>query len=340
MATIISLFNHKGGVSKTTTTFNLGCMLSNLGKRVLLVDADSQCNLTGLVLGEMEFEDFYQVQPENNIKMALDCAFQGKPKPIETIDGVTINDNLFLIPGHIDITEFDISLGMAHNFSNSMPVLLNLPGSFFHFINIMAGKFQADIVLIDMNPSLSAMNQNLLMISNFFMIPTTPDFFSQMAIGTLSYTVPKWKKWAITAKEFYKESDYPFPQVDPKFLGIIMQNFTIRNGRPVKAFQEKIDAIIDKVETKLIDSFQKHDLLLKDENREIQKQSHYCLQEIPDFQSLIAKMQDFNGRSWPVFAIPDEYLGAGTVQDNYLAKKEELYNVFYNLADYILRICQ
>ena len=48
---IISMFNHKGGVSKTTTTFNLAWMLAKKGKRVLMVDGDPQCNLTGIVLG-------------------------------------------------------------------------------------------------------------------------------------------------------------------------------------------------------------------------------------------------------------------------------------------------
>ena len=47
---IISLFNHKGGVSKTTTTFNLGWKLADLGYKTLIVDADPQCNLTSLVL--------------------------------------------------------------------------------------------------------------------------------------------------------------------------------------------------------------------------------------------------------------------------------------------------
>jgi chromosome partitioning protein len=62
MSPIISLFNHKGGVSKTTTAFNLGWALAGRGKQVLIVDADPQCNLTGTVLGFdgiSDFADFY-----------------------------------------------------------------------------------------------------------------------------------------------------------------------------------------------------------------------------------------------------------------------------------------
>ena len=54
----IAIFNHKGGVSKTTTSFNLGWSISKLGKRVLLVDADSQCNLTMYSLGKEKFEEY------------------------------------------------------------------------------------------------------------------------------------------------------------------------------------------------------------------------------------------------------------------------------------------
>jgi cellulose biosynthesis protein BcsQ len=71
---VISLFNHKGGASKTTTTFNLGWMLASKGKKVILVDADPQCNLTGMVLdyrGPSDLEKFYQAESERNIMAGL-----------------------------------------------------------------------------------------------------------------------------------------------------------------------------------------------------------------------------------------------------------------------------
>jgi cellulose biosynthesis protein BcsQ len=73
MAPIISLFNHKGGVSKTTTAFNLGWALADRGHRVLIVDGDPQCNLTGTVLGFDGINDFalfYEKNPNSNIRPA------------------------------------------------------------------------------------------------------------------------------------------------------------------------------------------------------------------------------------------------------------------------------
>jgi cellulose biosynthesis protein BcsQ len=66
MAKIISLFNHKGGVSKTTTTFNLGWMLARKKQRVLIVDCDPQCNLTGMVLGFEHMENASSIEGMRN----------------------------------------------------------------------------------------------------------------------------------------------------------------------------------------------------------------------------------------------------------------------------------
>ena len=276
MAKIISFFNHKGGVSKTTTAYHVAWMLSDKGYKVLMLDTDSQCNLTGLAIGEDSFERFYEVNPNNNIKSALDPAFLGQPTPIQAIDGVRVKENLWLVPGHIDITEFDISLGMAHNFSTSMAILMNLPGAIYAFIQKMVDKYEIDYVLIDMNPSLSETNKNLLTISDYFIVPTAPDFFSQMALSTLASMVPKWKKWSLNARVFFRDSIYPFPEKDPKFLGIVMQNFTIRKGNPTQAFQGKIDSVVTKVQNTVIPAFELQDLVLCGEKRAIQEKNGKC----------------------------------------------------------------
>src|SRR2546430_3399875 len=86
MAKRIALFNHKGGVSKTTTTFNLGWMLAQKGKRVIMVDGDPQCNLSGMVLGyrgPTDFEQFYQKNPNDNLRGGLAPAFESRPEPIK-----------------------------------------------------------------------------------------------------------------------------------------------------------------------------------------------------------------------------------------------------------------
>jgi len=84
MSKRIVLFNHKGGVSKTTSVYNLGWMLSK-NNRVLVVDADPQCNLSSLMLGD-NFEKYYlsDVTKEQNIKDGVKVAFENGVK--STVD--------------------------------------------------------------------------------------------------------------------------------------------------------------------------------------------------------------------------------------------------------------
>ena len=102
----IAFFNHKGGVSKTTTVFNLGWMLASKGKKVILVDTDPQCNLTGMALGEETEEDEARIETiyntKSNIKTGLAPAFESQPKAIEAVDCIPLRqDGLFLLPGHV-----------------------------------------------------------------------------------------------------------------------------------------------------------------------------------------------------------------------------------------------
>ena len=267
----IALFNHKGGVGKTTTTFNLGWMLASKGKRVVLVDSDPQCNLSGLALGYSgpnDFEEFYQKQVNRNLRAGLAPAFESRPKLIEAVDCVPVNgqDGLFLLPGHIKLSEYEVPLGIAQGLSGPIQTLQNLPGSISFLLDRTAEEFEADYVLIDMNPSLSSINQNLLMTSHFFLVPTNPDYFSVMAIDSLAEVLPKWHSWAEKAHTLpiLKEATYPFPDVTPKFLGTIVQNYRPRGGGPASAFQQWIDKIKEAVTSGLVPALEKIEMTLPD----------------------------------------------------------------------------
>ncbi len=145
MAKRICLFNHKGGVSKTTTAFNLGWMIASKKKRVILVDCDPQCNLTGMVLGFKgagDLEKLYKLPANNNIKDGLAPAFESRPVPITACDCVQVTGqpNMFLLPGHIGLAEYEVTLGIAQELSGSLPTLQNLPGALSVLLNKTADK--------------------------------------------------------------------------------------------------------------------------------------------------------------------------------------------------------
>ena len=352
----IALFNHKGGVSKTTTAFNLGWMLASKGHRVILVDTDPQCSLSGLVLGyrgQDEFEAFYKSQPGRNIRDGLAPAFESRPKEIEAIECVPVkdNDNLLLLPGHIRLAEYEVSLGMAQELSGTIQTLQNLPGSISYLLAKTAEHHRAEYLLIDMNPSLSSINQNLLMTSDYFLVPSSPDYFSVMAIDSLATVFPRWRAWSRQASsmEIFKEASYPFPTTIPKFLGTIIQKYRVRDrstaeqeadeaptsGTPATGFQKWFDEVNDKVKKVFVPVLRSQDMMLSDKTyKSVGIDKDYCLGAISDFNSLIAKSQEFQV---PVFKLTDEqiHLG-GKVLDRTNESKEMFNRIFSKLADMIV----
>jgi cellulose biosynthesis protein BcsQ len=342
MSKIISLFNHKGGVSKTTTTFNLGWMLASKGKKVILVDTDPQCNLTGLVLGyqgQSEFENFYTQAINRNIRDALLPAFESEPKLIEPVDCFPVKgmENLYLLPGHIRLAEYEVTLGIALDLSNSIQTLKNLPGSIYYLLSKTAEKYDADYILVDMSPSLNAINQNVLMISDFFMVPCSPDYFSVMAVDSLASIIPKWAALANKASTLpiLQQATYPYPALRLKFLGTIIQKYRPRGGSPSQGFQNWIDQINKTVEAVLIPALEKSGLIFQDDFYQ-ELDDYKCLGVISDFNSLIAKSQE---HQTPVFALTQEQLNQyGKVYDQTVATQENFRNIFDQIATRIMHI--
>ncbi|MCY9267641.1 ParA family protein [Bacillus licheniformis] len=334
---IISIFNHKGGVSKTTT-YNIGWKLADKGYKVLLVDGDPQCNLTGLLLKD-EFEDYYTGENRlHNIKDAVRPAFEGAPQPIEAINcySPSENQNLFLIPGHMDLSEYDPSLSLSLNSNNAITTLQNLPGAFYELIKLCVEKYSIDYVLIDMNPGLSAINQTFFISSDAFIIPTNPDPFSIMALKTMSKILPRWRQWAENSVPFFGNATYPLPQRSPKFAGEIIQRFNLRNKKPAAAYNDKITEIQDFIENDFVSTLKSYNMVYDIASAKAANFiDSYCLAQIPDFGALNQRSHE---HGVPIFTLNDKQMGTtGPVKTQMLEKQRELNIIFENLVNAIIK---
>jgi chromosome partitioning protein len=338
MAIKIILFNHKGGVSKTTTSYNLGWMLASLGKKVLLVDADPQCNLSSLLLAD-KFESYYYDDKTklHNIKDGVEATFKNKPKTIEAVDCFSPeeNPNLFLLAGHMDLSEYDASLSFAQNSNNAIAALENLPGSFNELIEKTCARYDIDFVIIDLNPGLSAINQNLFISSDAFIIPTNPDPFSVMAISTLSKVLPRWIDWADRMRPVFENATYPLPDTRPKFIGEIIQRFNIRKGQAAKPYRDNINEIKEFVKKTFVPSIKSKDMLFPiTVYDELEIPDDFCILELKDFQGLLPKAYE---AKVPVFALTDKQLNeSGAVLDGMKANRNKFKQDFAELATKII----
>lgn len=331
---IMSLFNHKGGVSKTTTAFNLGWMLAEKGHKTLIVDADPQCNLTALVLdyNDVEdIEDFYSENPGCDISTGLEPVMSGRLtrlKPGQPIQ--TANEHLYIYCGNLALSEIETQVSVALTTSAAIPAIRNIPGSAGELLRLTAVEHGYDYVIIDMSPSVGALNECLLMSSDFFIVPTSPDFFCAQAIRSLANVIPRWNAEVQPFRD--ANIDYPLPPVPPKFLGFISQRYRPRSGVPAKSFQRWIDVIRDTVNAQLIPALSPLNMTvsLEEFKKNVSNDEPYNLSNVADFNSLIAQSQKHNV---PIFALTDDQLEqGGVILKNMKISRDSFRSVFSTLA--------
>ncbi len=257
-------------------------------------------------------------------------AFDGKPEPIGKIECYQPprNGNLYLLPGHPNLTELEPQLSFVQTAQNAFSTMQNLPGSFNALIDNTCAEYGIDYVLIDLNPGLSAINQNFFSISDIFIVPTNPDPFSLMAINTLSDVLPRWSQAAIQMKTSFKNSSYPFPDKTPKLGGVIIQRFNVRNGRASAPYRDNMDQILATVDSTLVPRLNSSNMTYDEtvySDSEIGPNK--CIAEIPDFQSLLPKSHSIGV---PVYALTDDEIErSGTVLDQMVLKRDQ-FNVQFD----------
>jgi cellulose biosynthesis protein BcsQ len=337
MAKRLVLFNHKGGVSKTTSSYNIGWMIAK-EHRVLLVDADPQCNLTSLILGD-DFEQYYfdDSTRMQNIKDGVAPAFDARPVPIATMTCFSPPraPNVHLLAGHADLSAYDGALTLAQMSNNAIPTLQNLPGAFAQLLALTEARYGIDYTVIDLNPSLSSINQNLFLVSDAFIIPTNPDPFSIMALNTLKGILPRWATWKQGAVPLYADSAYPIPPGTPKFIGTLIQRFNIRRGKAARPYRDNIIEIKERVTDTLYPALSSASMTLEPENYGSLPDDGYCLGEIADFQSLLPKSHE---AGVPIFELADSEIGeTGPVQEGFQVRRDRFHGQFVDIAGRVLQ---
>ena len=224
----ITIYNHKGGVGKTTLAVNIAFALSSLGKSVLLVDSDPQCNLTSYLLSDDVVDDLLNhsnSQDGRTIWSAVKPIIDNTGT-VRLIDLAEIGD-VALLPGDIRLSEFEEFLGdaWADGFKRRMGAL-RATSSISFLVSRLNDQNAFDFVFYDTGPNIGPLNRVLLLDSDFFIVPVACDLFSTRALATLGQAV---KKWIIDAKTIndIAPDDAMVLNGRPEFLGYIPQRFRV-----------------------------------------------------------------------------------------------------------------
>jgi chromosome partitioning protein len=160
--------NQKGGVGKTTSAVNLGSYLAQMGYKVLLVDLDSQGNLSSAVSASIKMPGSYELIVG---KCTAQEAYQKTPQ-----------ENLVAIAGGIDLAGLGIEL------------VNELAREFFLKNALSPIENSWDYILVDCPPSLGLLTVNAMCWTEYVIIPMQPEYFALEGLNLLMRTIGNVKK--------------------------------------------------------------------------------------------------------------------------------------------------
>ncbi len=258
MSKIIALYNNKGGVSKTTTNFNLAAYLSSIGKRVLIVDCDPQCNMTELFFAARDDLDEPDCPlPGTSIYESLLPRFMGQQGTIEQesveITEHNIYSSMYLFRGDLEFSRAETYLGTAWN--QAVTENIHEKNTYIVLNNLLRSLMKArdfDYVLCDVGPSTGAITKTVIICCDEIVIPLVPDRFCYQAVKLLGNVISEWiERHRIISQALVPYGIEPF-EGKPKLAGTILQNFKVHAGSKAKASYIKWqDKITDEIKNSL-----------------------------------------------------------------------------------------
>ena len=195
---VLTLFNNKGGVGKTSLVYHLAWILSQTGHRVLACDLDPQANLSAAFLDEEQMEGLWEGKEGERGRTIFACV-----KPLLEVGDVRppalqeITASLKLIPGDLALSGFEDTLsGEWPNALGSTNLYrpFRMLTSFWTVMQAGAEEMDATVILADVGPNLGAINRSALIATDHVIVPLGADLFSLQGLRTLGPTLRHWRE--------------------------------------------------------------------------------------------------------------------------------------------------
>jgi cellulose biosynthesis protein BcsQ len=228
----IAIFNHKGGVGKTTLTVNIAHALAKLNKRVLVVDADPQCNISAYYI-EADAVDIILDNAEkatgNTLWSAVRPVIDSNSDAMD-IRPYRIENNLYLLHGDLKLSNFELELANSWTECFQRKTRgLKATTALSSVVSSVAKRFKIDYVFFDVGPNIGSLNRVVLLDCDYFIVPAACDLFSLRALATLGRTIAGWvADWKVISS--IAPASMAILKGHPKFLGYIPQRFRVYRG--------------------------------------------------------------------------------------------------------------
>ncbi len=242
---VLTFFNNKGGVGKTSLVYHLAWILSQTGHKVLACDLDPQANLSAAFLDEDQLEALSDGDNGGQGKTIFKCV-----EPLLKVGNLLspalqeITPDLKLIAGDMALSVFEDKL------SSQWPNALDsgdlfrpfrILTSFWTVMQTGAKAMNATVILADVGPNLGAINRSALIATDYVIVPLGADLFSLQGLRNIGPTLARWRRDWTKRQENWTSPEFPLPAGNMKPLGYIVQQHGVRLSRPVKAYDKWVN---------------------------------------------------------------------------------------------------